>query len=193
MMNTRSLTACTAAGIFSLMASVALAQAPAGPKPSPTAKVQQDIGTTTITVDYSSPAVKKRKVFTELVPPGKMWRTGANASTKLTANKDITVGGKPVPAGTYSLLTIPGKTWTVVLNKDTSIGGNMDKYKESEDVARFTVTPKSIPARERLTFIFSDFTDTGGNLDLEWDKVRVSIPITVSSDTSAAAAPPAKK
>jgi hypothetical protein len=193
MKHIRSLAACTAASVFSLMAAVAVAQAPAGPKPSPSAKVSQDIGTTTITVEYSSPGVKKRKVFTELAPAGKMWRTGANSSTKLTANKDITVGGKPVPAGTYSLLTIPGKTWTVILNKDTTIGGNMDKYKESEDVARFTVAPKSIPSRERLTFLFSDFTDTGGNLDLEWEKVRVSIPITVSSEASANAAPPAKK
>ena len=192
MIHTRSLTACTAAALFTLFTTAALAQAPAGPKPSPPAKVQQQVGTTDITVEYSSPGVKKRKVFAELVPPGKMWRTGANSSTKVTFSKDVTIGGKSVPAGTYSLLTIPGPKWTVVFNKDTSIGGNMDKYKESEDVARVTVAPKSIPSRERLTFIFSDFTDTGGNLDLEWEKVRVSIPITVSSEASAAAAP-AKK
>jgi hypothetical protein len=193
-MNNRTLTACITGAIFSLAATVAVAQAPSGPKPSPPAKITQQVGLTDITVEYSSPAVKKRKVFSELVPAGKMWRTGANSSTKLTFSKDVTVGGKPVPAGTYALLTIPGKPWTVVLNKDTTIGGNMDKYKESEDVARFTVAPKTIPSRERLTFIFSDFTDTTANLDLEWEKVRVSIPITVSAEASAAnTAPPAKK
>jgi hypothetical protein len=191
-MQTRSLSACIVGAVFSLAATVAVAQAPAGPKPSPPGKVTQQVGTTDITVEYSSPGVKKRKVFTELVPAGKLWRTGANSSTKITFSKEVTVGGKPVPAGTYSLLTIPGKSWTVILNKDTTIGGSMDKYKESEDVARVTVTPKSIPSRERLAFIFSDFTDTSANLDLEWEKVRVSIPITVSSEASAAAAP-AKK
>jgi hypothetical protein len=192
-MHTRTLSACLAGAIFSLAATVAVAQAPAGPKPSPPGKVTQQVGTTDITVEYSSPGVKKRKVFTELAPAGKLWRTGANASTKITFSKDVTVGDKAVPAGTYSLLTIPGKTWTVILNKDTTIGGNMDKYKESEDVARVTVTPKSIPSRERLTFIFSDFTDSKTNLDLEWEKVRVSIPITVATETAAAASPPAKK
>jgi hypothetical protein len=192
-MHTRTLSACLTGALFSLAATMAVAQAPAGPKPSPPAKVTQQVGLTDITVEYSSPAVKKRKVFTELVPPGKMWRTGANASTKITFSKDVTVGDKAVPAGTYSLLTIPGKSWTVVLNKDTTIGGNMDKYKESDDVARVTVKPKSIPSRERLTFIFSDFTDSGVNLDLEWEKVRVSIPITVATETAAAATPPAKK
>ena len=184
---TRSLTACSAAALFSLVTTAALAQAPGGPKPSPAAMVKQTVGTTDITVEYSSPAVKKRKVFVELVPPGKLWRTGANASTKLTVSKDIQVGGKPVPAGAYSILTIPGpKSWTVIINKDTTIGGSMDKYKEADDVARITVAPKSIPSRERLTFLFSDFTDTSANLDLEWEKVRVSIPITVSAEPATA-------
>ena len=196
-MHMRNISACLAGTMLSLVASVALAQAPAGPKASPPAKVMQQIGTTDVTVEYSSPAVKNRKVWKELVPAGKMWRTGANASTKVTFSKDVTIGDKPVPAGTYALLTIPSpKSWTVVLNKATDIGGNMDKYKQDQDVARLDVKPKSGPHRERLTFLFSDFTDTSGNLDMEWEKVRVSIPIKVSADTSAAAAPaaaPAKK
>jgi hypothetical protein len=153
------------------------------PRPSPAAKVSQQIGNTMVDVEYSSPGVKKRKVWGELVPEGKLWRTGANASTKVTFSKDVTIGGKPVPAGTYALLTIPTpKSWTVILNKDTSIGGNMDKYKQDQDVARFTVTPKAGgPARERLTFIFSDVTDDAGNLDLEWEKIKVSIPIKVKA------------
>ena len=151
-------------------------------KPSPEAKVSQQVGNTMVTVDYSSPAVKKRKIRGDLVPEGKLWRTGANASTKVTFSKDVTVGGKAVPAGTYSLLTIPtGKSWTVILNKNVGIGGNVDKYKEAEDVARFTSAPKAIPARERLTFIFSDVTDDAASLDLEWEKVRVSIPIKIKA------------
>jgi hypothetical protein len=157
------------------------------PRPSPAAKVSQQIGTTMVTVEYSSPAVKKRKIWGELVPEGKVWRTGANASTKVTFSKDVTVAGKTVPAGTYALLSIPNsKSWTVILNKDTTLGGNVDKYKEAEDVARVTVTPRSISARERLTFIFSDVTDDSATLDLEWDKVRVAIPIKVQAEKTKA-------
>lgn len=148
------------------------------PRPSPAAKVSQRVGLTDVSVEYSSPGVKKRKVWGDLVPLDKMWRTGANASTKITFSKDVMVGDKPVPAGTYALLSIPGKkSWTLVLNKNTDIGGNMDKYVEADDVARVTASPKSIPARERLTFIFSNVTDDSVSLDLEWDKVRVSLPI----------------
>jgi len=92
------------------------------------------------------------------------------------------VGGKPVPAGTYSLLTIPtGKSWTIILNKNTELGANVDQRKPEQDVANFTVAPKAAPMRERLTFIFSDTTDESANLDLEWEKVRVSIPIAVAA------------
>ncbi len=155
---------------------------PEAPRPSPAAKVQQRVGLTDITVDYFSPAVKKRKIWGELVPQDKLWRTGANGSTKLTFSKDVVVADKPVPAGTYALLTIPGKKeWTVVLNKNTGLGGNMDKHSEAEDVAKFTVKPKSNPHRERMTFIFSDFTDDSTSLDLEWEKVKVSLPIKAAA------------
>ena len=172
------------AGIF-LMLTAATSNAQMKVQPSPAASVKQQVGVTEVTVEYSSPGVKKRKIWGELVAFDKPWRTGANSSTKVTFSKDVTVGGKPVAAGTYSLLTIPGaKSWTVILNKNTGIGGSMDKYKQEEDVARVTVTPKSVPARERLTFIFSDVTDDSATLDLEWEKVRVSIPIVAKAKSS---------
>jgi hypothetical protein len=155
---------------------------PLKPAPSPAAKVSQQVGVAEVTIEYSSPGVKKRKIWGELVPYDQPWRTGANASNKLTFTRDVTVGGQPVPAGTYNLLTIPGKkSWTVIINKNTTIAGSMDKYSAAEDVIRFTVTPKAIPARERLTFIFSDVTDDAVTLDLEWEKVRVSIPIRTAA------------
>jgi hypothetical protein len=155
---------------------------PLTPKPSPAAKVSAQIGTAEVTIEYSSPGVKKRKIWGALVPYDKIWRTGANASNKLTLTKDMTIGGQPVPAGTYNLLTIPGKkTWTVLINKDTTLGANVDKHSDALDVAKFTVTPKAIPSRERLTFIFSDVTDDSASLDLEWEKVRISLPIKVSA------------
>lgn len=164
-----------AAVSFVLLATPAYAH---DPQASPGAKVTQRVGAGDITVEYSSPGVKQRKIWGGLVPYGKPWRTGANASTKVTFTNDMFVAGKLVPAGTYSLLTIPGpRSWTVILNKNTSIRGDMENYKQDEDVARVTVTSTTIPARERLTFIFSDVTESAVTLDLEWEKLRVSIPI----------------
>jgi Protein of unknown function (DUF2911) len=153
------------------------------PRASPAAKITQQVGLTEITVDYSSPAVKKRKIWGGLVPYDQTWRTGANASTKVTFSKDVTVNGKPVPAGTYNLLSVPGaKTWTVMLNKDLTLGANVGKYNAELDVAKFPVTPRPIPHRERLTFLFNDVTDDTASLDLEWEKVRVSLPIKTDTD-----------
>lgn len=152
------------------------------PQPSPRAKVEQRVGVTDFAVEYSSPSVKGRTIWGELVPYDKLWRTGANAATKLTASRDFSVGGKVVPAGSYSLFTIPGKSsWTVVLNSKADLSGT-NGYDEQNDVARLTVTPATLPApRERMTFIFSDTTDAGVNLDLEWEKLRVRIPLQVDT------------
>jgi hypothetical protein len=175
------------AGTWLLLSGVHSAQAQElKPRPSPAATVSQQVGSTLITVDYSSPAVKKRKIWGDLVPDGKVWRTGANASTKVTFSKDVTFGGKPVPAGTYNLLTIPtAKSWTVILNKNIELAGNVAQYKQDQDVARFTATPKPIGHRERMTFIFSDVTEDAATLDLEWEKVRISIPIKAAAGAKA--------
>src|SRR5262245_66554293 len=89
-------------------AAPAFAQGLEVPAPSSKAKVEQRVGITDFSVDYSSPAIRGRKIFGGLLPYDKLWRTGANASTKLTASRDFTFGGKPVPKGTYSVFSIPG-------------------------------------------------------------------------------------
>jgi hypothetical protein len=158
------------------------------PRPSPSAKVSQVIGLTEITVDYSSPAVKGRPIWGALVPYNQMWRTGANQATKITFSRDVTFGGKPVPAGTYALFTIPTKgEWTVILNKKADQSGTGREYKADLDLVRFQVHAKPAPHRERMTFLFSDFTDDKGTLDLEWDKLRVAMPIKVDTEAQAMA------
>jgi hypothetical protein len=158
------------------------------PRPSPNAKVSQVIGLTDVTVEYSSPAVKGRKIWGGLVPHDKMWRTGANAATKITFSRDVTFGGQPVPAGSYALFTIPNRgAWTVILNKKADQSGTGSEYKPELDQVRFKVQPKSAPMRERMTFLFSDFTDDKGQLDLEWEKLRLSIPIKVDTEAQAMA------
>jgi hypothetical protein len=158
------------------------------PRPSPGAKVTQTIGLTDVTVDYSCPGVKGRKIWDGLVPYGKMWRTGANSATKITFSKDVTFAGKPVPAGTYALFTIPAKgAWTVILNKNPNQPGTAQDYKADLDLLRVQVTPKPAPFRERMAFIFSDMTDEAATLDLEWEKLGLPIAIGVGTGAQALA------
>jgi hypothetical protein len=156
------------------------------PQLSPAARVDQRVGLTDFTVKYSSPAVKNRKIWGDLVPYDKLWRTGANAPTTLQASRDFRIGGQPVPAGTYALYTIPGKSrWTVILSSATTASAN--DYDQSKDVARIVVKPGSADFRERMTFLFADTTDDTTSLDLEWEKRRVSIPLAVDTKTQAMA------
>src|SRR4029453_3969270 len=159
--------------------------APELPAPSPPAKVEQQVGLTKFIVAYSSPGVKGRKIWGELVPYAELWRTGANPATTLEASRDFTFGGTKVPAGTYALYTIPGKTtWTVILNKNPNTAGTRG-YDQKNDAARITATPAQSPARERMTFLFANTTDDATRLDLEWDTLRVSVPITVDTKVQA--------
>lgn len=153
------------------------------PRPSPLAKVSQMVGLTEVAIEYSSPQAKGRKVYGGVVPLDKLWRTGANAATKLTFSKDVTVDGKPVAAGSYALFTIPGKdTWTVILNKNPNQGGT-GQYKQDLDLLRLTVKPEAVPHRERLTFLFADTTENSTRIDLEWERLRVSIPVKAATET----------
>lgn len=162
--------------------SLAFAQAgPETPAPSPAASVHQRVGLTDIAVEYSSPGAKGRAIFGGLVPYGEMWRTGANKATKVSFSRDVKFGGKSVPKGDYSLFTIPtAKQWTVILNGETELWGTTG-YDAKKDAARVVVKPAKAPARERLTFLFSDTTDASTRLDLEWADQRVSIPIQVDT------------
>jgi hypothetical protein len=170
-----------AIGALCLASGMVSAQAPELPAPSPLARVEQRVGVTDFSVEYSSPGVKGRTIWGELVPYNELWRTGANAATKLEASTAFNFGGKNVAAGKYALYTIPGKdSWTVILNSKHDAGGTRG-YDEKKDVARITVKPEAAPPRERMTFIFSNTTDDATRLDLEWEKLRLSIPITVET------------
>ena len=172
-----------ATGFGTFLPAVVAQTAPDLPQPSPLARVEQRVGVTNFAVEYSSPGVKDRKIWGTLVPYDELWRTGANAATKLEASRDFNFAGTPVPAGTYALYTIPGKkSWTVILNSNWKTGGT-NGYDQKNDVARVTVKPDSASKRERLAFLFSDTTDASTRLDLEWEKLRVSVPITVDTQT----------
>jgi len=145
------------------------------PRPSPNATLKQTVGLTDVTVAYSSPAVRGRRIFGDVVPYDAVWRAGANECTKVTFSTAATVGGKPVAAGTNCLFLLPTKTgWTFILNKDTKLWGS-DGYKPENDVLRIPATATTITPRERLAYAVLDFTDDGGTLAMEWDTVRVSV------------------
>ena len=158
------------------------------PRPSPFAKVVQTVGLTDITVDYSSPGVKGRKIWGAVVPYDQMWRAGANSATKLTFSRDVSFADRPVPAGTYAFFVIPTKgAWTVILNKKADQAGTGRDYKQADDLLRVQVTPKAAPFRERLAYAITDFTDDKASLELEWEKLRLAIPIAVQTSAQALA------
>lgn len=148
------------------------------PQASPAASFKQRVGTTDIQVEYARPGVKGRKIYGGLVPYGEVWRTGANAATKITFSTDVKFGGKAVPAGTYSLATIPGASeWTVILNKATD-GWGAYSYDEKQDLVR--VTAKPVPLAdlvESFSIGMTDLRDDSGVLTMDWEKTRVPVKI----------------
>src|SRR4051812_9062761 len=115
------------------------------PQPSSTAEMKQNFGLSQIELSYSRPGVKGRKIFGDLVPYGKVWRTGANAATTITFGDDVMIGDKKIPAGKYGLLTIPGQSeWTVIFTKQLDVT-NAAAYKEDQDVVRVSVKPYQLP------------------------------------------------
>jgi hypothetical protein len=154
------------------------------PAPSPSQTIKQSFGLGDISVEYSRPAVKGRVVFGDLVPYGKVWRTGANAATKLTFSDDISFGDVPVKAGTYALYTIPGKsTWTVMLYSDLTLGGNTAEYKQEKEVARISVPAKYTEAKtESFTINIAKVKPTTATLELLWENTRVPIKIATEID-----------
>ena len=155
------------------------------PAASPQAMVMQRVGLTDITVKYSRPSAKGRKVFGEVRPYGEAWRTGANGSTVIEFKDPVTLQGTKVPAGEYAIYTIPGETeWTVVFNKNTKLGGNTQDYKNEDDVARFKVKPIKTPTKtETLTINFADLTPATANLEILWENTLVKVKITTDVES----------
>ena len=151
------------------------------PRPSPDATVTQMIGVTEVKIDYSSPGVKGRKIWGELVPFGEIWRTGANEVTSITFSDPVKVNGNDLPAGTYGIHTKPGESeWEFIFSKDTKIdgGSNFDKEKE---ILRVKVKPEEHHFMERMTFLFTDVTDNSANINLMWDKLKVSFKVETNT------------
>ena len=154
------------------------------PKASPAASVTQEVGFTTITVTYSRPAVRGRQIFGDLVPYGRIWRVGANESTKFSVDTEVTILGNQLPAGTYALYAFPEKEeWKIVFHKNISHWGDgRKKYNPEEDAFRVSVTPqKNQSYQENFLISFDVLTHNSANLILSWEQTKISIPIFVGT------------
>jgi hypothetical protein len=163
-----------------LIAVLGMAQQPPQDKskrPSPPGTAEVTLKNKEITIDYSRPSLKGRKVGQELAPYGKVWRTGANEATALNTAIDLNIGGAKVPAGKYTLYTLPSEgTWKLIINKQTGQWGT--QYDESQDLARVDMKKTALPQSvEQFTISFDKKDENTANLNLDWENTRVSVEI----------------
>jgi hypothetical protein len=154
------------------------------PQPSTTQTIKQNFGLSAIELSYSRPNVKGRTVIGNLVPFGKVWRTGANGATTLTFGDDVIIGDKKIPAGKYGLLSIPDKdNWTLIITKQTDVTSPA-AYKEAEDVVRINVKPMTMGNKvETFTMQFANVKSSSCELHLMWENTAVALPISTDVDT----------
>lgn len=153
------------------------------PQASPSAKITQQFGLSTVSVDYSRPSAKGRKIFGELVPFGQVWRTGANSATRLNFSSEVTIADQKVPAGTYALYAIPEKSeWTLILSKNTELWGAIG-YSQGEDQLRFKVpASKTSKKYESFEISFNNVSDNSVQVFLNWENTQVGFKISAEVD-----------
>lgn len=154
------------------------------PMASPLSKIEQKIGITDVTIDYSRPSVRGRTVFGNIIPFGEIWRTGANVNTKITFSDDVKINGKDLKKGTYSLYTVPNKTnWEIIFYQKSDNWGNPKTWDASLESLRFTVNSKALSSLvETFSIDFSDLKNEEATLNLSWEKTQVSIKIWVPTN-----------
>ena len=172
----------TAMAVFALF--VADAQTLTTPQPSPTQTIKQNFGVSSIELSYSRPGIKGRKIFGDLVPFGKVWRTGANNATIITFADDVTIGNTNVKAGKYGLLSIPEKkNWTLIITKQLDVTSPAS-YKQDQDVVRVEVKTMDMDeSMETFTMQFANIKPNSCELHIMWDRTAVSLPITTDVET----------
>jgi hypothetical protein len=151
-------------------------QPKAPPSPPGTASVTF-ADSKTVTINYSRPSVRNRKIFGGLVPYGQIWRTGANSATSLKTDVDLTIGGATVPTGSYTLYTIPGETgWKLIINKQTGQWGT--DYDEKQDLARVDMkVVKNATTTEQFTISLDKIGGNSATLKLDWADTTASVAI----------------
>jgi len=180
-MNRRSMLLSLVAGLCCspLMAQMGGGQ-PGGAMASPPAKAEVALGPVKITVDYHTPSMRGRKVMGGLVPYGEVWRTGANeATTFVVSGGNISVAGKPVAAGNYTIYTMPGeKSWQLIISMETGQWGT--EYHADRDLVRVNMDVKSLPSpQEKMSISFENTVGKRTDMHIKWETTDVSVPIIV--------------
>lgn len=174
--------------LFAVLVSVALEAQIKTPAPSPASKLTQTVGLTEVTVDYSRPSMRGRTIFGDLVPHGKLWRTGANGYTLVGFSNDVKIAGQDVKAGTYSVFTKPGaETWEVFFYTDTKGGGTPKEWDDAKVAAKATVPAIKMPEGvviETFTITIDDLTSGSANLGMMWSDTYVAVNFEVPTDAS---------
>lgn len=154
------------------------------PVPSPLQKIEQKVGLTDISITYSRPSMKGRKIFGGLESYGKIWRTGANENTKISFSTNISIDGKELKKGTYALFTIPGKeAWDIILYTDTNNWGVPREWDPTKVAVQFRVTPLQMPMPiETLTITFDDLTYNSAVIGILWENTYVGLPFGTPTD-----------
>jgi hypothetical protein len=154
------------------------------PQPSPKATVEQRVGLTDISVEYSRPGVKGRAVFGDLVPYGKTWRTGANSNTKVTFSSDVSIDGQTLNAGSYGLYTVPNEnSWEVMFYSESDNSGVPRDWDDTKVIAKTSVEVYSMPMNvETFTITFDDVSGTSAVIGLLWEKTYIGIKFEVPTD-----------
>ncbi|OOG72363.1 DUF2911 domain-containing protein [Algoriphagus sp. A40] len=162
---------------------VSFAQQIQMPQASPSSKISQQVGLSVVTVDYSRPSTKGRKIFGELVPYDVIWRTGANSPTVITFSTEVSIAGQKVPAGSYALYAIPGKTeWTILLSKNTKLWGAIG-YNPADDQMRMKVKPSKTSSKyETFEITFNNLTDNSATVALKWENTKAEFKIETEVD-----------
>lgn len=154
------------------------------PQASTTQTIKQNFGLSSIELSYSRPSVKGRKMMGDLVPFGKIWRTGANQATTVSFGDAVTIGGKAIPAGKYGLVTIPNQdSWTVIITKQLD-ATSPSNYKEENDVVRVPVKPVSLKEPvETFTMQFANVKPNSCELAMQWENTSITLPISTDVET----------
>lgn len=166
-----------------ILSSISLTAQIEKPSLSPTKISKQKVGLANVTLKFGQPNKQGRKIFGSLIPYNKVWRTGANASTKITTDKEIVIANHIIPAGTYALYSIPNKKkWTIIIHKKNDLWGSAG-YTKKNDFIRFTIPVKKIKdTKETLNISFENFTIDGADLILTWENTKIVMPVIVNSD-----------
>jgi hypothetical protein len=159
------------------------------PAASPAQKIQQTVGLTDVTLEYSRPHMKDREIFGGLVPFDKLWRTGANKNSHITFSDDVEIGGATLIAGTYAIFTKPGReTWEVMFYIDASNWGTPENWDPSKVAVTVKAKSSELPMRiNSFTMMFNDVKNDSADLAIMWDKTLVNVPIIFGTDKAVSA------